>query len=78
MSQDIDLDEYDYWVNGERYAFMPEEDLPSIIKSVPMHGFTIIKKEKSAGCKCEQCDNFFEYAEPNQENGTFRCWGCRH
>jgi hypothetical protein len=34
--------------------------------------------EKSAGCTCTKCGDFYEYAEPNREDGTFKCWGCRH
>ena len=36
------------------------------------------KKKKSDGCNCKKCKEFFEYAEPNQEDGTLICWACRH
>jgi len=36
------------------------------------------KKKESAGCKCKKCKEFFEFAEPNQEDGTLVCWACRH
>jgi len=36
------------------------------------------KEEKSDGCFCKKCKEFFEYAEPNQEDGTLICWACRH
>jgi hypothetical protein len=36
------------------------------------------KKKDSAGCFCKKCKDFFEYAEPNQEDGTLVCWSCRH
>ncbi len=36
------------------------------------------KKKKSEGCSCKKCKEFFEYAEPNQEDGTLICWACRH
>lgn len=36
------------------------------------------KKEKSEGCTCKKCREFFEYAEPNQDDGTMICWACRH
>lgn len=36
------------------------------------------KKKKSDGCSCKKCKEFFEYAEPNQEDGTLICWACRH
>lgn len=34
--------------------------------------------KKSDGCSCKKCREFFEYAEPNQEDGTLICWACRH
>lgn len=35
------------------------------------------KKPESKGCLCKKCNDFNEYAEPNQEDGTFICYGCR-
>jgi len=35
------------------------------------------KKEKSDGCTCKKCKEFYQYAEPNQEDGTLICYGCR-
>ena len=32
---------------------------------------------KSSGMVCKSCKNYNEYAEPNQNDGTFRCYGCR-
>lgn len=45
-------------------------------------GFTLTteepkKKEKSSGCSCKKCREFNEYAEPNQDDGTFVCYTCR-
>lgn len=36
------------------------------------------KKKDKGGCSCKKCKEFFEYAEPNQEDGTLVCWSCRH
>jgi hypothetical protein len=36
------------------------------------------KKKKSEGCSCKKCKEFYQYAEPNQEDGTLICWACRH
>lgn len=30
------------------------------------------------GCHCDQCDEFYSYAEPNQPNGTLICFSCRN
>lgn len=34
-------------------------------------------KEKSKGCICKECKEFSEYAEPNQEDGSFKCYSCK-
>lgn len=36
------------------------------------------KSDNSDGCTCKKCKTFYEYAEPNQEDGTLICWACRH
>jgi len=35
------------------------------------------KKEKSDGCTCRKCKEYYQYAEPNQDDGTLICYGCR-
>jgi hypothetical protein len=35
------------------------------------------KEDNSDGCTCKKCQEFFPYAEPNQEDGTLVCYGCR-
>jgi hypothetical protein len=37
-----------------------------------------IKKKDKAGCSCKKCKEFADMAEPNQDDGTFICWSCRH
>lgn len=34
-------------------------------------------KKNSDGCICRKCQEFFPYAEPNQEDGSMICYGCR-
>ncbi len=29
------------------------------------------------GCHCVECEEFFKYAVPNQEDGTLVCYSCR-
>ncbi len=31
----------------------------------------------SDGCFCKKCKEFYQYAEPNQTDGTLICYGCR-
>lgn len=35
------------------------------------------KKEISDGCFCKKCKEYYQYAEPNQDDGTLICYGCR-
>jgi hypothetical protein len=35
------------------------------------------KKKKSDGCSCRKCKEYYQYAEPNQDDGTLICYGCR-
>lgn len=35
------------------------------------------KKKDSDGCTCKKCKEYFPYAEPNQEDGSLVCYGCR-
>jgi hypothetical protein len=32
---------------------------------------------KSSGCRCKKCKTYNEYAESNQEDGSFICYSCR-
>lgn len=34
-------------------------------------------KEKSDGCFCKKCKEYYQYAEPNQEDKTLICYSCR-
>lgn len=47
--------------------------LPDIDLAVPVEK----KKKDSDGCTCRKCKEFFPYAEPNQDDGTLICYGCR-
>lgn len=72
MVQDInevEWDEYDGWINEERFTFSSEEELEKCKNSQINMG--------NPGQTCIICKDFFEYAESNQTNGTFKCWNCR-
>jgi hypothetical protein len=36
-----------------------------------------VKKKDKSGCSCKKCKDYNEYAEPNQEDGSFICYRCR-
>jgi formylmethanofuran dehydrogenase subunit E len=35
------------------------------------------KTKKSNGCTCKSCNEIYPYDEPNQKDGTFKCYSCR-
>src|SRR5271163_2030117 len=37
-----------------------------------------IDEDHSSGCKCLRCNEFNEYAQPNQPDKTFICYACRN
>jgi hypothetical protein len=34
-------------------------------------------KREPDGCACKKCHEFYQFAEPNQEDGTLICYSCR-
>lgn len=36
-----------------------------------------VDEKKSNGCVCLKCNELYPYAEPNQADGTFKCYSCR-
>lgn len=37
----------------------------------------VIVDKKENGCICFSCKEFYPYAQPNQTNGTLKCYSCR-
>jgi hypothetical protein len=70
-----DVDEYqeEFWSGGEVFSII------GVDLGVGDSSTTTSKVvKKSEGCVCTKCGEFYQYAEPNQEDDTFKCWGCRH
>ena len=42
-----------------------------------IHQSTDTKAVKGNGMHCSSCNALNEYAEPNQKDGTYRCYECR-
>lgn len=63
----------EYWAIGETFTFeFPEDDdFPVIVKKSK-------SKTKRNGCTCPKCGEIYPYAEPNQPDGSFKCWSCRN
>jgi len=55
---------------------LDDENFPAEI-IILTDGEQIIKNNSANGCTCRKCGNFNEYAEPNQQDGTFVCFGCK-
>lgn len=36
-----------------------------------------VEKKKSNGCVCSKCEELYPYAEPNRDDGSFKCYSCR-
>lgn len=36
------------------------------------------KKSDKDGCDCKKCKVFYQYSEPNKDDGTLVCWACRN
>lgn len=51
----------------------PQISFDDIDLAVPVNE----KKEISDGCTCRKCKEYYQYAEPNQDDGTLICYGCR-
>lgn len=73
-SDETDLDD-EFWQIADQMNFdfideTKEDDYPVIVKRS--------SKRKSNGCTCDKCGEIYPYAEPNQSDGTFKCWSCRN
>lgn len=75
---DNDDEQTGFWsCDGELFPFELEIDYGNSI--IEQNGDAIIvKRVKSNGHNCIGCKEFYQYAEANQKDGTFKCWGCRH
>jgi hypothetical protein len=54
----------DYWNEGEFMIPLFEPEEPPA-------------KKVYNGFNCIKCQEFNKYAEPNQKDGTFKCYSCR-
>lgn len=76
MPNDITDEDLELWIQGE-FSFDSDEGLsnqPIIIQD----DYIIVKRAEKEGFNCCKCGEYYEYAKTNQEDGTFKCWGCRH
>jgi hypothetical protein len=65
---------------GGGSAVDPNVD-PNVITSIPIEitlDLPAEKKPSTDGAVCKSCDEFNEFAQPNQDDDTFLCYKCRH
>lgn len=65
-----------------------QDAIDEMVKEIDRVLGEILDKQKKAedtskvkiedGETCIKCCNFILFSEPNQENGTFICYNCRH
>jgi len=64
---------YTYLPGGFQIATDPG-DL-SVIDDAPV--IVEEKKINKDGCRCKKCKEYYEFAQPNQDDGTLICYVCR-
>ena len=72
---------HDIFFDLEELRLTAEEaDKAEDMKSAWCFGFLLPKQDespKSAGCVCVKCKEYCKFAEPNMEDGTFKCYSCK-
>lgn len=63
------LDDDYYYSSADDDAFIGENLQFDFVKDLP--------KNKD-GYICIRCDELYPFSEPNQKNGTFKCYSCRN
>jgi hypothetical protein len=81
MHQVVEDDEItgedEFWHIGERFDYeFIEDEGPSIRRNDDYP--VIVKRSRKNGCTCKACGEIYPYAEPNQKDGSFKCWSCRN
>jgi hypothetical protein len=48
------------------------------IDAKPAEASAEAEPKEEEGYTCRKCDTYCEMVKPNQEDGTYICWKCRH
>jgi hypothetical protein len=62
-----------FTINGST----PESMTITIPSDIPLPEAKANKEYQDDGCKCKKCGDFYQYAVPNQQDGTLICYNCR-
>jgi len=63
------------WLIRENHANI---DLMSLVDQIELFLDSRRKRTHLDGMYCINCGNFYEYAEPNQVDGSLVCYSCRN
>jgi hypothetical protein len=63
--------------NEVRYGKMPWVDLPKFTTTFGIPKPTMMVKKACVDMRCSRCNEFSSWAEPNQPDGSFKCYNCR-
>jgi len=79
MHQTVEETDDEYWSVGENLQFDFMDELSSGAP-VPPDDYPVIvtQKRNKDGCTCKKCGEIYPHAEPNQKDGSFKCWSCRN
>ncbi len=62
------------WVLKEGHCMI---DLFSLVERMDLFVEKCKKKPSPDGMNCCKCKNFFQFAEPNQDDGSLICFSCK-
>lgn len=62
------------WVVREGHCNL---DLTALADRIELFMQNRRKRSFADGMRCQKCKTFYEYAEPNQEDGSMICYSCR-
>lgn len=62
------------WVIREKRANI---DLLLLLDRLELYVDSVRRRKHPDGMFCRKCQSFYQYAEPNQTDGTLLCYSCR-
>lgn len=71
----LNTESYLTWVVREKVANL---DLLSLVDRLEIYLQNKQKRNIPDGMTCKKCQAFYEFAEPNQDDGSMICYTCRH
>jgi hypothetical protein len=53
-------------------------DFLSLVDRLELYVLSVKNKKLPDGMFCHRCHSWYQFAEPNQDNGSLLCYSCRH